>query len=120
MRREEVRAAGDVAGSVLGGRVALVRDMHQSISDRVFRAVGPRRRVVRNIHDGVTQMVYGAVGEVHRWVPRIAATAGAMTVSREAPPLDATVRGNVALGALNSTDCGGTAWPPPTASCPSR
>ena len=101
MRAGEVRAAGQIAGTVLAGGVGLVRDVHLSVADRVFRAIGPRASAVRLAHDGVSRVVYGAVGEVHRWAPRVAATAGALTVSPDAVALDATKGGNTTLGAIN-------------------
>ena len=45
--------------------------------------------------------MYGTVGEVHRWAPRVVATAGALSVSPDALALDATKGGNTALGAIN-------------------
>ena len=101
MRAGEVRAAGQIAGTVLAGGVELVRDVHLSIAERAFRAVGPRGGVIRLAHDGVARAVYGAVGEVHRRAPRVAASAGALTVSPDAVSLDATNVGNTTLGAIN-------------------
>ena len=62
MRASEVRAAGQIAGTVLAGGVGLVRDVHLSIAERAFGAVGPRGGAVRLAHDGVARAVYGAVG----------------------------------------------------------
>ncbi len=101
MRASEVRAAGEIAGTVLAGGVGLVRDVHLSIAERAFGAVGPRGGAVRLAHDGVARAVYGAVGEVHRWTPRVAASVGALTVSPDAVALDASKVGNTTLGAIN-------------------
>ena len=91
MRAGEVRAAGQIAGTVLAGGVELVRDVHLSVADRVFRAVGPRggRRAV-SLMTASSRAVYGAVGEVHRWAPRVVASVGALAVSPDAVPFDAS------------------------------
>ena len=101
MRAGEVRAVGEIAGTVLAGGVGVVRDVHMSVADRVFRAVGPRGHAVRLAHDGVSRAVYGAVGETNRWTPRVVALVGALAVSRDAVPFDASTPGNTTLGALN-------------------
>lgn len=101
MRASEVRATGEITGAVLAGGVGLVRDMHLTIADRVFRAIGPSGGAVRVAHDGISRAVYGVVREVNRWAPRVAATAGALAVSPDAVALHETKRGNAALGAIN-------------------
>ena len=101
MRAGEVRAVGEVASTALAGGVGLVRDVHMSVADRVFRAVGPRGNAVRLTHDGVSRAVYGAVREANRWGPRVIASVGSLAVSADAVPLDASTPGNTTLGALN-------------------
>ena len=97
----EVRAAARSLGRCLAGGVGLVRDVHLSVADRVFRAIGPRGSVVRLAHDGVSRAVYGAVrgsaplGAASRCLGR------RLAVSPDAVALDASKGGNTTLGAIN-------------------
>ena len=110
MRAAEVRAVGEIAGTVLAGGVGLVRDVHMSVADRVFRAVGPHVVVAHVAHDGVSRAVSPAVGEAHRWAPRVIASVGSLAVSPDAVPIDASTPGNTTLA--RSTGCGVIAcWP---------
>jgi pimeloyl-ACP methyl ester carboxylesterase len=98
MRAGEVRATGRVAGTVLGGAVGLVRDLHLSIADRAFGA-GPSAG--RTAHEGIARAVYGTVEGVLRWAPQVGGALGALAVPGGAAPLDGSRQGNTLLGAMN-------------------
>jgi hypothetical protein len=53
MRREEVRALGELAGAAAGGIAVQAKDLHEAIATRVFDALGPAGVPARAIHDGV-------------------------------------------------------------------
>jgi pimeloyl-ACP methyl ester carboxylesterase len=101
MQDKEIRAAGQLIADGLGGTASYVQDMHRAIAVRSFRGVGVAGEPVRALHDRLAGAAYrtvaGALGAASR--------AGAELVARVAPPeapaLSGSVRGNIALGALN-------------------
>ena len=101
MRREEIQAAGALAGGAVGGFAGLIGDLHRAISSRTFERVGLMGLPVRVIHDGISGAAYrgvsGALGS--------AAGAGAALVAGAAPrnasALATSPMGSIALGALN-------------------
>src|SRR5262249_46677163 len=60
MRRDELRALGDLAGNAAAGIAGQARDVHQSIAARVFGALGPPAAPVREVHDRVAAGAYAA------------------------------------------------------------
>lgn len=99
MRTDEVQGATELARLTLRGGTARVREVHQGIADRVFRAVGPVGRPVQLWHDAVAGLSYAGVG--------LALGLGARAVGRAAAErasgrdLDEERRGRVLLGVLN-------------------
>ena len=101
MQRAEIRDAGRVAGTTLGGGVEVVRDVHLGVADRVFGLVGTPAEPVRAMHDGISRAVYATVTGVGRWGPKLGAAVAALAVPESGPSWSAGRAGNVALGALN-------------------
>ncbi len=102
MRGEEIRDAGALAGSVLGGGVGLVEELHRAIADRSFAAAGQGAHANRERHDRIALAGYGTVAALLRTAPRVLAAIGAVVIPKvDSQPLDATLTGNAALGAMN-------------------
>jgi pimeloyl-ACP methyl ester carboxylesterase len=101
MQSKEIQAAGELLGAAVGGTGSFVRDMHQAVAQRTFRALGPLGGPVRVVHDRVSETIYEGVRRGLAAGPR----AGAMLLSRrvqpQAPALAQSVVGGMALGALN-------------------
>src|SRR4051794_32827413 len=101
MRREEIRAAGQLAAGAVAGMAGFVGDLHQAIARRSFDGVGILGEPVRLIHDGLSGAAYRAV----RGALGSATGAGAALVARaaplDAPALATSPIGSIALGALN-------------------
>jgi pimeloyl-ACP methyl ester carboxylesterase len=101
LREQEIEAAGDLAGGALGGTSSLVGELHEAIAGRTFRALGPMAAPVRAIHDGVSAAVYRAVSIALGSVPRAGAAVLARATPVDAPSVSDSLRGSLALGALN-------------------
>jgi pimeloyl-ACP methyl ester carboxylesterase len=101
MRRDEIRATGTIAANVVGGFGLLARDVHLAVADRVFGALGPVGTPIRVLHDGATKGVHAAVRGGLRALPRGASEALALRAAGDAPALGTTVRGGLALAAIN-------------------
>jgi pimeloyl-ACP methyl ester carboxylesterase len=101
MRDVEIRAAGELAGGVLGGAGTLIKDIHAATADRVFRMLGPLGVPTRFVHDRVSSAAYGAVSTAMSATPKGAARLVARSASDTATSLANSVPGSVALGALN-------------------
>jgi pimeloyl-ACP methyl ester carboxylesterase len=101
MRRDEIRATGTVAANFVGGFGLLARDVHLAVADRVFGALGPIGAPIRVLHDGATKGVHAAVRSGVRALPRGASEALALRAPGDAPALGTTVRGGLALAAIN-------------------
>jgi pimeloyl-ACP methyl ester carboxylesterase len=101
MRGEEIEAAGKLAATAAGGPGWLIEEMHQAIAGRPFGALGLAGAPVKFIHDKVAGTVYRTVGGALAAPVR----AGAGLLARAAPvdamPLSGSLRGSMALGALN-------------------
>jgi PGAP1-like protein len=101
VRGTEIRALGDLAGAAVAGVAGLIQETHQGIAGRPFKALGVAALPVSAIHDAVAGAAYRAVGAALGAPPRAAAAA----VARLAPPdgrsLADSMRGSMALGALN-------------------
>jgi len=102
MQSGEVRASGELlAGALRGGTGGFLREVHEAIAARPFRAVGVLGWPARVIHDRVAGAAYRTVGGALAAGPRAAAAALARTVPGEALSLRDSLRGSLALGALN-------------------
>jgi pimeloyl-ACP methyl ester carboxylesterase len=97
MRSSEVRATGELAGSAVGGTALFIREAHAGIASRPFGLLGPLAMPVRVIHDRVSSAAYRGVAT--------ALAAGPRALVRFTPgngiPASETLRGSMALGALN-------------------
>jgi pimeloyl-ACP methyl ester carboxylesterase len=101
VRRTDVEAVGALAGDALAAGGKLVKDMHEGIAGRPFKALGPMAAPVRVIHDGVARAVYDGVEGGLRGAARSGARAAARRAPAEATPLASRRRGSLVLGALN-------------------
>jgi pimeloyl-ACP methyl ester carboxylesterase len=99
VQREEVKALGELAGSAAAGLAGQVREIHEGISQRVFRLV-PGAGMVRTIHDGVSSGAHSASRALTGGIVR----SGAGALSSRLPegvPIDSSLAGRLAVGALN-------------------
>src|SRR5689334_1018684 len=101
MQRDEIRATGRAAAEVAGGVGALARDVHLAVAQRVFGHLGTVAAPVRLLHDGVTRGVHAAVRGSVRALPRGGAEVLARRAVDGAPGLGSSVRGGLALAAVN-------------------
>jgi pimeloyl-ACP methyl ester carboxylesterase len=101
MRGSEIRAAGELAGAAVAGTGTLIKDMHEAVAGRTFRALGPLGAPTRVVHDGVTRAVHAGVRTSLGALPRGGAAMLALSAPPGAPALAESVRGSLALGALN-------------------
>jgi pimeloyl-ACP methyl ester carboxylesterase len=101
VRSEEIRGAGEVLGKALTEPASLARDIHETAAARPFRALGASALPARLIHDGVSRAVYVGVGRTIEAAPKLAAAVAARARRPDAPPLSRSIRGGLALGALN-------------------
>ena len=101
MRRTDVEAVGALAGDALAAGGKLIKDMHEGIAGRPFKALGPMAAPVRVIHDGVAKAVYGGVEGGLRGAARSGARVAARRAPAEGPPIGSRLRGSLVLGALN-------------------
>jgi pimeloyl-ACP methyl ester carboxylesterase len=97
MLPSEVRATGELAGTAVGGAAKFIKEAHLGIAGRPFGALGMLGAPVRAVHDRVSGTAYDLVYK--------ALAAGPRALARLTPgngvPLADTLRGSLALGALN-------------------
>jgi pimeloyl-ACP methyl ester carboxylesterase len=101
MRSDEIRATGVLAADAVGSVGTLVRGFQEAVSERVFGALGPMGAPVRFVHDGISRAVHVGVRASIRAMPRGGAELQAQRAAPDAPGLGSTVRGGLALAALN-------------------
>src|SRR3954452_9688281 len=101
MQGKELVAVGNLAGDAVGGFGGLVRDMHEAIAGRTFRALGPLGAPVRVIHDGVAARIHAGVRASLRAAPRARGAAVRRRARPDAPRLWTSTGGGFALAALN-------------------
>jgi pimeloyl-ACP methyl ester carboxylesterase len=102
VRKADIEALGELAGDALAGGGGVVGAMHAGIAERAFGATGPAATPVRVVHDGISRAVYAGVRGALRVASRAGGAGAAVAVGDEgSPPLASTVRGSIALGALN-------------------
>ncbi|MFL5860196.1 MAG: lipase family alpha/beta hydrolase [Solirubrobacteraceae bacterium] len=101
MRREELRALGDLAGDAAAGIATQARDVHKSIAARVFGALGPAAAPVRAVHDRLSTGAYAAAAALTGAGVKGGAAAASLTRPVQAPSLADLSRGRLAVGAIN-------------------
>src|SRR3954452_21845857 len=97
MLPSEVQATGDLAGTAVGGGARFIKEAHLAIASRPFGALGMLGAPVRVVHDRVSGAAYDLVYKALAAGPR----ALARLTPRHGPPAPNTLRGSLALGALN-------------------
>jgi pimeloyl-ACP methyl ester carboxylesterase len=97
MLPSEVQATGELAGTTVGGMAKFIQDAHLGIASRPFRALGILGAPIRVVHDRVSGAAYELVAR--------SLAAGPRALVRLTPgngvPAANTLRGSLALGALN-------------------
>src|SRR3954467_760666 len=97
MLPSEVRATGELAGAAVGGGAKFIKGAPLGIASRPFGALGMLGAPVRVVHDRVSGAAYDLVYK--------ALAAGPRALVRLTPgnalPAAGTLRGSLALGALN-------------------
>jgi len=101
MRPEEVTAVGDLAGEAASGLTSQIREMHRVIAQRVWDAVGVAAAPVQVAHDQIADKAYWAARVTARALVRGGARAISLTRPDDAPSIDESPRGRLAVGALN-------------------
>jgi pimeloyl-ACP methyl ester carboxylesterase len=101
MRRAEIRETGRLAADAIGSVGTLAGGLQEAVTERVFGALGPMGTPVRVIHDGISGAVHSAVRAGVRALPRGGAELLALQAAPDAPGLGSSVRGGLALAAVN-------------------
>jgi pimeloyl-ACP methyl ester carboxylesterase len=101
MRPEEVTALGDLAGDAASRLTSQIREMHGGIAGRVFNAVGAAAAPVQLAHDRIAEQAYGAARLIATAAVRGGARAISLTRPADAPSIDHSASGRLAIGALN-------------------
>ena len=101
MQRQEIQATGSLAADAIGGTAALARDVHLAVAQRVFGALGVLGAPVRVMHNGLARGAHVAVRGGVRALPRGAGEMLARRARDDASTLGSTVRGGLALAAVN-------------------
>lgn len=101
MRAAEMREAGRLAGEAVGGFAVFVKEMHEGIASRTFRALGPLGLPTRLVHDRATDTIYPALRKGLAAGPRAGANALARRAPADALPASSSLPGGLLLGALN-------------------
>src|SRR4051794_25890021 len=97
MRKNEIRATGELAGQALAAGGGLIAEMHLGIASRPFAILGPAAAPVRVIHDGVSNAVYGGVRAALRTGSRGAATLLSRRAAEDGPRVADSAAGAFAL-----------------------
>jgi pimeloyl-ACP methyl ester carboxylesterase len=98
---DELRSLTKLAFEELSGAAGGLRDFHQAIATRAFRASGPGALPARVLHDAISAGVYGGLGGAARLIG-VAAEAGvAGRVERQGRALSISPRGALVVGVLN-------------------
>lgn len=101
MLPDECIAAGELAGEGFSEAVRGVGDTHATIAARVFGYVGAGSAPVELAHDAIAGLAYGATRAAGRAVLSLTGRGAALAVGPAAPPLDRSVFGRIAQGALS-------------------
>jgi pimeloyl-ACP methyl ester carboxylesterase len=98
---QELQALGELAGEAVGGITTRIEEMHAGIAERAFGGTGAAAIPARLLHDRIAAAAYTAVRTSLRGAARVSAHAASLTRPPDAPSLQVSVRGRVAIGALN-------------------
>jgi pimeloyl-ACP methyl ester carboxylesterase len=101
MRPDEVAALGELAGDAVAGLTEQIRAMHEGIAARAFGGVGAAAAPVRVLHDQIAAHAYDGARIVAGSLLRAGARAVSLTRPAEAPSIDDSIHGRLAVGALN-------------------
>ena len=101
VQSQELQALGDLAGEAVGGLTARIEEMHAGIAGRAFGGTGAPATPAKVLHDRISAGTYAAVRTALRGAARIGGYAAGLTRAPDAPSVQASVRGRVAIGALN-------------------
>jgi hypothetical protein len=101
MRRDELRALGDLAGDAAAGIAGQARDVHEGIAARVFGALGPPAAPVRLAHDRISARAYSAASALSGALIRSGTTAASLARPQDAPSMADALRGRLVVGAIN-------------------
>lgn len=101
MRRDELRALGELAGDAAAGIADQARDVHRGIATRVFGALGSTAAPVRQVHDHVSAGTYAAASAITGALVKGGAAAAGLTRPEDGPSLSDAPRGRLVVGALN-------------------
>jgi pimeloyl-ACP methyl ester carboxylesterase len=97
VQTNELQATGDLLGSAVGGTASFIQQAHRGIAARPFGLLGPLAAPVRVVHDRVSSAAYRAVAAALAAGPRALVK---LTPGNGIPAAE-TLRGSMALGALN-------------------
>lgn len=100
-RREELRAAGRLAGDALSGLVDVVGDVHRAVDARVERALPPPAAPVVATQRAITSAVYRGVSAGQRALGWAGATAAELSGAPDDPPPSQTAWGQVMIPVIN-------------------
>jgi pimeloyl-ACP methyl ester carboxylesterase len=101
MRPEEIAALGDLASEGAAGVARQIHEVHLGIAGRVWGRVGPAALPVKLAHDCIAGGAYSAATELTRVIVRVGAQAASAARSPDAPSIERTPVGRVAVSALN-------------------
>src|SRR5436190_24297399 len=101
MRSGEIKAIGQLAGEAIARPGVLARDVHRAVAGRTFGALGLLGAPVRVAHDAIAGAAYASIRSGLGALPRAGAARIASGIPADSAPLSATLRGSIALGALN-------------------
>src|SRR4051794_22378389 len=101
MRSGEIKAIGQLAGDAIARPGVLARDVHRAVAGRTFGALGILGAPVRVAHDAIAGAAYASIRRGLGAPPRAGAARIGRRIPADAAPLSATLRGSLALGALN-------------------
>ena len=97
MSDHELRALTTLGFDELARATGGIGQVQRAISGRVFRAVGPGAALVRPVHQAITQGVYRGLGAGTR---AAGVAAGAMAGRRSGPPMSSTRTGSAVIAAI--------------------
>jgi pimeloyl-ACP methyl ester carboxylesterase len=101
MRPDEIAALGDLASEGAAGVARQIHEVHLGIAGRVWGRVGPAALPVKLAHDRIAGGAYSAATELTRVIVRVGAQAASAARSPDAPSIERTPAGRVAVSALN-------------------
>jgi pimeloyl-ACP methyl ester carboxylesterase len=101
MRPDEITAVGELTGEAVAGFTGQIRELHEGIATRVWKAVGPPAAPVRIAHDRIARGVYGGVGRALRAAAEASARTLSLRTPANAPSLQRSAAGRFAVGVLN-------------------